>query len=191
VDKKEHAQIDPGATIVGKVEISLTERGPSRYARPRFYFWQAVQLAAALLTGLVLFWLFPTWLSGRMDGARAVLGAAGVGFLVLVATPVAALILGITLVGLPIALLGLALWIAGLYLAKIFVAAVIGDALVGPPAAQGWSFALALLLGLLIIFVCINIPYLGGWISFLVTMLGLGLAFTRALRRWRHPQPAA
>jgi cytoskeletal protein CcmA (bactofilin family) len=191
VDKTEHAHIDPGATIAGKVEIRLPEKGPSRYTRPMFYFWQAVRLAAALLTGLVLFWLFPSWLAGRMGDARTALRAAGIGFLVLVATPVGALIAGITLVGLPIALMGLVLWIAGLYLAKIFVAAAIGDALVRPPAAQWSSFALALLLGLLIVFVCINLPYLGGWIGALITVLGLGLAFTRALRRWRPPQPAA
>src|SRR5207249_10696459 len=98
VDRKEQVQIDPGATIRGKTEIKLRGPRPSRYTQPKFHFWQGVQLGAALLTGLVLHWLFPLVLGVRIESATLMLRAAGIGFLALVATPIAAAILAVTLV---------------------------------------------------------------------------------------------
>ncbi len=191
VHKKEHVQIDSGVTIAGKTEIKLHGPRPSRYTQARFYFWQGVQLAAALLAGLVLFWLFPVLFPKRIDTGRSALRAAGIGFLILVATPVAALMVGITLIGLPIALIGLAVWLVALYLAKVFVASLIGQRIIRPPVGQGRSFALDLLIGLFIIFVAINIPYVGGWISLLVILLGLGVAFSQVFSTWRRLRAAS
>ncbi len=190
VDKKEQVQIDPGAVVRGKTEIKLQERKPSRYTQPSFYFWQGVQLGAAFLTGLLLFWLFPLVFGARIGSAGSMLRAAGIGFLILVATPIAAVIAAITLVGLPIAFLGLATWLAGLYFAKVFVAAVVGQALTSSPANKPGSFTLALLLGLFLVFVTVNLPYLGGWLHFLVFLLGLGIGFVQVRGHWQRAQPA-
>jgi cytoskeletal protein CcmA (bactofilin family)/anti-sigma factor RsiW len=191
VDRKEQVQIDPGATVRGKTEIKLKQAQPSRYTQGKFYFWQGVRLGAALLTGLVLFWLFPLALGARVESGGSVLRAVGIGFLVLVATPIAAVIVGITLVGLPVALLALATWVAGLYLAKVFVAALVGQSLIKSPVNKAGSFALALLLGLFLVFVAMNLPYLGRLIGFLVLLLGLGLAFVRVHGHWHRATPAA
>ena len=188
VDKKEQVQIDPGAVVRGKTEIKLQERKPSRYTQPRFYFWQGVQLGAAFLAGLLLFWLFPLVFGARMGSASSMLRAAGIGFLILVATPIAAAIVAITLVGLPIAFLGLVTWLAGLYFAKVFVAALVGQALTTSPANKPGSFALALLLGLFLVFVTVNLPYLGGWLHFLVLLLGLGIGFIQVRGHWQRTQ---
>jgi cytoskeletal protein CcmA (bactofilin family) len=191
VHRKEQVQIDPGATIRGKTEIKLQEAQPSRYTRPKLYFWQGAQLGAALLTGLVLFWLFPLVFGARIVGTSWTLRAAGIGFLILVATPVAAVIVAITLVGLPVALLGLVTWLTGLYLAKVFVATAVGRMLMKSPVNEPGSFALALLLGLFLVFVAINLPYLGGLIHFLVLLLGLGIGFIQVRGYWRRTAPAA
>jgi hypothetical protein len=58
------------------------------------------------------------------------------------------------------------------------------------PASRTPSFALDLLIGLAIVFVAINLPYLGGWIHFLVLLIGLGLAFIQLRSRWQR-LPAA
>jgi hypothetical protein len=107
-----------------------------------------------------------------------------VGFLVLVATPVAALILGVTLVGMPIALLTLFTWLAGLYLAKVFVGALVGQEILKSQAGPPRPFVLSLLLGLFIIFVATDLPYVGAVVSFLVIVLGLGIAASQVLRHW-------
>ncbi len=185
VSSKSNVYIDPGSTIGGKTETRL--RGPraSRYTRPSFYFWQAIHLAAALLTGLLLLWLFPSVFTARLDTGGALLRTAGVGFLILIATPVAAILAGITLIGLPIALVVLALWLLGLYVAKIFVAAAIGLVIMRPPNGQTRQFALALLAGLAVVFVTINISYIGGVIHFLVILLGLGMVFWQTRAGWQ------
>jgi len=178
--------VEPGVVITGNTKTVLPTRRPSRYARPGFYLRQGVRLAAALLTGLVLYWLFPVLFAARLDKTSSALRALGIGFLVLVATPIAAIIAGITLVGLPLALLALAAWLAGLYLAKIILAALVGQAIRRSAVGQLRSFALDLLIGLAIVFVAINLPYLGGWIRFLVLMLGLGLAFIQGKSVWQR-----
>lgn len=187
VAKRERAHIDPGATIAGKTNIQVRVR-PSRYSQSKFYFWQAVRLGAAFVTGLLLFWLFPVLFRARLTTAGGVLRTLGIGFLVLVVTPLAAVLVGITLIGLPIGLLGLVVWLAGLYLAKIFVAGWLGQALRRPESPQTGAFALPLLLGLVIVFVAMNLPYLGGLIRFLVILLGLGIALVQVRQYWQRPQ---
>jgi cytoskeletal protein CcmA (bactofilin family) len=205
VKGNDHVHLDPAVRVGGKTDIQTQKAEPSRYTRPKFYFWEAVQLAAALITGLLIAWLFPalfraslnrpsalTALAGLHGGpeGRALLKAAGVGFLVLVATPVAVMIMAFTLVGLPIAILTLFIWLAGLYLAKVFVGALIGQGILKSQAGQPPSFALSLLFGLFVVFVAVNIPYVGGWLNFLVILLGLGIAVIQAVTYWLRSTPS-
>ena len=199
VREKDHVHLNPGVTVGGKTDIQIQRPQPSRYTGPKYYFWEAVKLVAALITGLLIAWLFPALFRTSLDRpgplaafgglhtapeGRALLKAAGVGFLVLVAAPVAALLLAFTLVGLPIAILTLFTWLAGLYLAKVFVGALIGQGILKPQAGHSSSFALSLLLGLFIVFVAIDIPYVGGWLNFAVILLGLGIAVLQAFTYW-------
>lgn len=192
VRKADYVQIDPGATIAGKVDTQI--RGPreSRYVRASFYFWQAVRLAAALVTGLVLFWLFPALSTLRPQSGGELLKSVGVGFLILVAVPVGAVLVGITLVGLPIGLMGLAAWLTALYLAKILVAAYVGQQLLARPASAAPSVvALPLLVGLVLVLVAINLPFVGKLVHLLTLLLGLGLVYSQVRRLWTAPPLAA
>ena len=105
VKNTDHVHIEPGAAVAGKTIVHLTEKEPSRYSQPRFYLWQVVRLGAALLTGFILFLLFPTLFAGRIESALGTLTAVGIGFVLLIVPPIAAIIAGITLVGLPLGLL--------------------------------------------------------------------------------------
>ena len=78
--------------------------------------------------------------------------------------------------------------LGGLWAAKVFVAAAIGRILLGARRPDPPPFALALIVGLLPIFIAINLPYVGGWMTFLVILIGLGLAtmgISAELRRRR------
>ena len=86
----------------------------------------------------------------------------------LVALPVAAIIVAVTVIGLPIALISLVLYLIALYLAKIVVAEFVGRQLM---QSRG---ALPLLVGVLVVVVAINLPWIGGLINFLLILLGLG-----------------
>ncbi len=186
--KEENLKIGDGAQIAGSttVEVSPREVHKSRYGRPGFYLWRVVGLIGAFLVGALLFFAMPGFFEDRPQGAMALLKRVGLGFVILVATPVGLVICGITLVGLPISLMGLALFLAALYLAQIAVAEWLGRGLLKPAAAGARKVFPALLLGLAILVVVGNLPWIGGWIRFLVLLLGLGMLAYRARAGWQR-----
>ena len=174
-------QIDPAATLIAEPVVRSwdDESSPSRYLTGSFYRRQSVWLVAAFLTGWLFLWAAPGAAAVRFGTPPAVLRTLGVGFLCVVATPVAALIAGLTLVGLPLALVALALWALGIYLAKIPIALFLGRTLLGPRGAGGP--ALALLVGLLAVFVAVNLPFVGWIVNLALTLIGVGGLFAWAL----------
>lgn len=189
VKRKKNVQIEAG-TVAGETKINLREAKSSRYTRSKFYFWQAVWLAAAFLAGLLLYALFPALLGPEGQTGGSLLRDFGLGFAALVATPIAVIVLAITLVGLPVALIGLALWLVTLYLAKIPVALLVGHSVLRKPGASWSEFAVMLVVGLAILFVAMNVPYLGKVVSFLVVLLGMGMLVYRAWKLLPRRQAA-
>jgi Putative zinc-finger len=188
VQKEENARIDSGVVIAGRKDIQVVPRvqGPSRYLTLRFYLWQVVRILTAFVTGLILLRLFPWLVPAGIASGKDWLKAGGLGFAVLVAVPIAAIIVGITVIGLPIALLSLFLWVAGLYLAKIIVAEFVGRSLMKT------SGAVPLLAGLLLVIVAVDLPWIGGLINFLLCLLGLGaiaIGLYRAIARRGTTEP--
>ena len=178
-------QIDPAATLAAEPMVGLADGGssPSRYLTGSFYLRQAIRLFAAFLAGWLLLWAAPGAAAVRFETPATVLRTAGVGFLCAVATPVAAVIAGLTLVGLPLALVALALWTLGIYLAKIPVALFVGRAFLGPRGAG--EPAPALLVGLLAVFVAVNLPFVGWIVNLALTLIGLGGLFAWAMAAFR------
>jgi anti-sigma factor RsiW/cytoskeletal protein CcmA (bactofilin family) len=188
VDQKEHVSVASGATVAGRIDMRLDDKGKaprrSRYARPSFYVWKVIWLAAALLTGLVLHRLAPGLFAYRPADAAALTKPLGIGSVVFIATPLGLVLLGLTVVGLPLCLLGLAMWLAGLYVSGIVVAAVVGWALLARRETPPPPFVLALLVGLLALTVAGSIPYLGGLVRLLALLLGLGIVALQVRRAW-------
>src|SRR5690606_3305152 len=139
-----------------------------------FLVREAVSFGAAFLTGLILLWLVPPIARMSLDTAGEAVTSAGIGLVTLVAVPIIAIMTAITLIGLPIAILGVLVWLAAIYLAKIVVAHFIGRKLFAR-AGRPTHFALALLVGLLLVFVVVNVPLVGGLVNFLLTITGLGM----------------
>ena len=128
-------------------------------------------MLAAFVFGLVTLWLFPglrnLTVAAGMEGVKT----AGVGLLTLISLPIIAALVAITVVGIPLTILGFILWIVGIYLAGIVVANFIGR--LAMPDSD--SIALPLLVGLAIVTVIEMIPFLGGVIGSILTIVGLGL----------------
>src|SRR5262249_55662880 len=144
------------------------------------------------VTGLLLFWIVPALSRAGLENMGELLVSAGVGFLSLVGVPVAVLILAITLIGLPIALISIAGWMVAAYLAKIVVAGFLGRSLLARSGDTQPAPAVGLLAGLLVVFVAINLPFVGGLINFLLVMLGMGIIALRIFQmpRWHAAQAA-
>ena len=198
VKKEKNVQIDPGATVAGKTDIRLAPAEASQYLRPRFYLEKVLGLAVIFLLGLFLLWLFPAFRSARVPGGVELVKTAGVGFLALVAPPVAALLLFIIMIGIGvltgavliatlIPLLITVLWLLTLYFSKVLVGLAIGQAIAKAPAEQAARVAMPLLVGLVIIYILISLPIVGHVLNFLVWLVGLGIG---VLHAWRRPQPA-
>jgi len=109
----------------------------------------------------------------------------GLGFLVLVATPIALALVAITLLGIPLAVIGLALFLSCVYVAGILIAALLGTQVTRPDEETWRSFGVALIVGLSIVIVATAIPFVGGPIRFVVVLTGLGLLAERIRSGWR------
>ena len=192
VRDRDGLQIDPAATLGAEPVVRLADdrASPSRYLTTSFYLEQVLWLVAAFLTGWLLLWVAPGTAAVRLETPVAALRTLGVGFLCAVATPVVAVLAGLTLVGLPVALVALALWGLGIYLAKIPVALFLGRAVLGPRGVGGP--APALLVGLLAVFVVVNLPFVGWIVNLALTLIGVGglFAWVVAAHRGRRVEPA-
>ncbi len=174
VPSESNLQIDPGATVAGETLVDVVESNQDGFLTVGSFVGIAIRLAAAFISGMILFWAFPSLRRVPLAGARAMLVSSGVGFLILIAMPVAALVLAITLVGLPVGLVTAAVWGLGVYVSKIVVAHFLGTALLRSGQADLGSMALALLAGLVLVLIAVSLPYVGGIVNLLLVILGLG-----------------
>ncbi len=182
LDDPDKLQIANGATVGGSVDRQLVEREQrrNRYLTVGFYVRQVVRLGAAFLTGLVLLWIFPSLRTVGLPNAMAVLREGGIGLVVAVTAPVAAVLACITIVGIPLGIVAFLLGAIALYFSKAVLAQAIGRLLFHSPAGPP-HYAATLLAGLVIVIVAINVPFIGGFLNVVLTLVGLGLIVSRLL----------
>jgi len=185
VHQMSKVHIADGAKIAGARDIHVEVR-KSRFARPKFYFHQAIWFAGAMLVGWLGLVLFPGFFQASTEAVGSGWRSLGLGIAVLAGAPVVMIVIAITLVGFPLSLMLLAMYLAAIYLAKIWVGAFLGRVLLKPATATKADWLLGLLVGLLIITIVRFIPYLGGLVHFGVVCLGLG-AFAWQLYRASRP----
>src|SRR5271157_2831268 len=185
VRQLKNVHIADSATITGARDIQVRER-ENHFRRPRFYFFQAVWLAAAMLVGWLGLVLFPGFFQASTQAVSSGWRSLWLGLGVLAGVPVAIILIAITLVGLPASLMLLAMYLVAIYLAKIWVGAFLGQILLKPAGAAKSDWLMGLLVGLLILTVVGFIPYLGGLVHLGVVCLGLG-AFAWQLYRASRP----
>jgi cytoskeletal protein CcmA (bactofilin family) len=180
-----NVHIADGAMITGTRNIQVRVR-QSHFARPRFYLYQAVWLAAAMLVGWLGLVLFPGFFQASTHAVGSGWRSLGLGLGVLAGVPVAIVLTAITLVGIPASLMLLAVYLAAIYMAKVWVGAFLGQIVLRPARATQSDWLLGLLVGLLILTIVGFIPYLGGLVRLGVVCLGLG-AFAWQLYRVSRP----
>jgi cytoskeletal protein CcmA (bactofilin family) len=181
------------AQVTGEVATTHHEHGRDglrRYTHAGFYLFAVLHFAASFVFGLVLFLLLPSLFRERLEGSGDLFRSLGLGFLALVATPVAVLAVALTVVGLPIAVLGLVGYLTALYASDILVGFLVGRALLPPADDRVSSFSRSLLAGLAVVFVAQHLPFLGFAVIVVVVLLGLGLLVRASLRISRQRSPS-
>jgi len=184
------AEVAVGAKLASPIEFTEHKHGPDR-ASPRYYWHQALHWGASFVFGLVLLLIAPPFFYDVANACKKVGPTSGLGVLFLLATPVAAILVCITIVGIPVGIAALFLYVIALYSAQVFVGSWLGERILG--AAVGFGPALGrLALGLAIIRLLRLIPFLGALVAAIVLVWGLG-ALVLTLYRYMRPQfaPAA
>jgi hypothetical protein len=115
----------------------------------------------------------------------------GVGWLVIV--PIVVCVAAITIIGLPLALLMTAIYLALIFVGSIPFSIWLGQLLLSSRARKGREGALInFLFGGFLLLVFGIVPIVGGWLSLVAVILGLGtiLLNAEAVRK-RQPQPVS
>ena len=184
LEDEDYLRVAEGATIKGTTSLETPEPEPSRFATTGFYARALLRLVTALVAGMVLAWLFPPVRQIRLGDGRALLSAGGVGFVAAIATPLVAVVTGITLIGLPLALTAVAAWLLGLFLGKIVIAQFIGRLVLASGSIETTSAVVQLAIGLIVVFVAVSLPYVGWVVNALLTLLGFGALLITAHKNW-------
>jgi len=169
----------PGAQVEGEVRIrppeSLHESYWAAYRSPAVYLAHAITLVAAFVFGLLLYTLAPRLFAVDLHTAPQFLRSLGYGFIGAVATPIAIVVLALTVVGIPVAVLTLFVFIVALYTSEIVVASWVGGTLLSRDDDGYYAFSRTLGAGLLLLAVASHIPFVGPPIAVVTALLGLGL----------------
>jgi cytoskeletal protein CcmA (bactofilin family) len=166
-----------------QVEI-VTE--PPEYMRSSGYRYNALIWGAGFVVGLFLISVAPGLVRDASREVARIGAPLGFGLVTFIVMPVAAVLACITVVGLGLGISALFLWLFLIFFAQIFVAAWLGEAMLGASSGT-WPMTGRLALGLFILRLGALIPYLGGWVRFLSCVLGMGAIALVVYRRLQSP----
>src|SRR5207244_7946174 len=183
------ADISPGA-VAGQVRFDQIQ--PKQRQEPLlnglFDFGGLIWLIGSAILGGLAIVLAPRASARAIElGRQQPLATFGWGLTALLAGPVVAILVGVTLVGIPLALAIAAVYWVGLMLAWPALGLLVGSEVArlvrrDPPLPV---FG-ALLVGLILLHLVTHVPVLGGLVAFLGLSFGLGL-IVQSFRRWRRP----
>jgi hypothetical protein len=118
------------------------------------------------------------------SNVRMLAASGGIGILICIALPIAALILAIPLFSLVLGIVIFAVWFLGLFLAPVTVANFVGRAILRREDSKLSTRALSLLIGLVLVIIAVNLPFVGGVITFILMLLGLGALAIALYQTW-------
>jgi cytoskeletal protein CcmA (bactofilin family) len=180
------------AKLGSPIDVTIVKhRSDKSYSSPGFYWHQVLLWGASFVFGLAMLLLMPGFFFDASGACKRTMPAIGFGALFLIALPVLAIIICITIVGIGVGLAALMFWIVAIYAAHVIVGAWLGGRLLGESVGVGSALG-RMALGLLILRAVGVVPYLGVWVSGLIVCLGLGAMVLAIYRNMRpHLEAAA
>jgi cytoskeletal protein CcmA (bactofilin family) len=187
-------EVSPSAKLRSPIAVTIEKRGSDRsYSSPHFYWHQVLLWGASFVFGLAMLLLMPGFFFDAAGACKRTMPAIGFGALFLIALPILAIIICITIVGIGVGIATLMFWVVAIYAAHVIVGTWLGDRLLGETIGVGPALG-RMALGLLILRAIGIVPYVGVWFSSLVVCLGLGaivLTIYRNMRPHLATAPAA
>lgn len=161
----------------GKVDFRKTEafrEEEKREAAGAFGFFGLLMLIGYLILGLILVRFLPgVFADVNSEIERSPVVVTVVGFILMIASFIAIIIVAITVVGLPIALIATLLLIAAVMLTGTFVSYTLGK-WIGSRLKLKYSDLVLFVIGFLILNILFLIPFVGGLASLISVSLGFG-----------------
>lgn len=176
--------VQPGAEIGGETTRDpATAIGPAEFPEGLEWVIAAYALLLNMLLGAILLALGPRFSLAVSDRFReTTLSSAGVGLLAIIVVPVLLGVLALSILGLPLSLVGFLLFGVFLWIATVYGRYAVGMWLLS--LANVRSRWLGLIVGLPLVALVAQVPYVGSLFAGLVSLIGIGaLALTvRELR---------
>ncbi len=173
---EDEPEISPEARIEGRV---IRQPVPEHLAERPVFPGGAFFGLGLLVAGVVLYLLFPgVWLSSALEAQGSPWTSLGLGIAVLVGAPLVVAVLFATVIGYVLALMMLALYVITLLLgalAGIFSVGDLGLRLLGKRDEASRGLRVLSIIAAVVVLVVIGlVPVLGGLVTFLVWLAGLG-----------------
>ncbi len=192
--------VESGAQIHGDTTHKFT---PAEILKKRellssaWIFTKIISLFGILLVGTILVSLFEKT-SRKIVSAVTKTSPVKIawGLLLLFGTPIALVLLAITIIGVPLTIIGIGCYFLLLYLSQIFLGLAIGSLILRTPKEKDKkdiSIIWKMMLGVFIYILLINIPYIGWFIGLIGTIWYLGSVWqyiVQQLAARKKPQPA-
>lgn len=186
-------EISPGAAVGGEIRRLKMEQFERTYVEgpwAKVLMWIVFVLALIVL-GIVLQLAVPGLIGGGVDAVRARTWASlGLGFALLVATPVAVLLLFATVIGIPLAIVAMAIYVAALALALTTIAYWIGGRIQRLSGQQSGHITVTQRLiwtavGMIVLALVNAVPFVGTLSLLIAVFFGLGAVTMHALNALR------
>ena len=181
------AEISDQAIIKGEKKIIKSDRASSqidkkqlrRFLRGGQYAFMITSFVSSLLVLLLMIKIMLPILKKITNTAfKSTIGTIGWGFVKLILTPIAVILLLITIIGAPLGLIVLFLYGLKLYLAKLVTAFILGQYLVKQKWLTNKNIYLQSIFGLLLLTGLSYLPFIGPFVKLTSLLLGLGALFT-------------
>ena len=136
-------------------------------------FWSVkiLSLLGNLLVGIILLTLFPKKTTEIVETIKSNFWSSlGWGLFFLIVVPILALIFMIIMIGLPLSIILLGFYLLALYFANIYVGLCFGNYL----TKGNWSPIWSMTLGVVLLFIIYQLPWIGGIAGLIILLAGLG-----------------
>ena len=133
------AEVAAGAKLGSPIVFVEHKHGPDRTS-PLYYWHQVLMWGASFVFGLALLLVAPGFFYDVANACKRVGPTSGLGVLFLLATPVAAVLICITIVGIPVGIATMLLYVIAVYSAQVFVGTWLGEKILGR-CRRDWSHA--------------------------------------------------
>lgn len=181
---EEKANISEGASVSGSIKQEVPPKD-ARKAKETgedvakaigglFFFLKVIDILTALIIGLIMLALFPVYMNNAATIVRTRFWQTLLwGLLVLVGTPIVAVIFMITLLGIPLGITLLILYFIVLWFAKIYVIYALGQVVVARTKNKAGAYV-TFIVGALALIILQIIPIVNVFVSIAVLLSGLG-----------------